>query len=436
MSRPMRILLTGASSFIGRHLAGRLAADGHYVTAAGRDTERLGRLLPGFATCRCDLASDGTAAWLPRFAAVDAVVNCAGLIRDTGGRYAAVHESGAKALFDACRAADVGRVVQISALGADATATTSYHLSKRAADDHLASLDPAGGQMDWVVVRPSLIVGRGGQSTALFAAIAALPAPLRLGPGNWMLQPIHVDDLVEGIARLLARTGPIAARIDAVGPEPMTTDAITLAFRGWLGLRGAPMLPMPRGLIAAAAAVGEKVGLGAVTPESLGMLEAGNTADVRPFVAACGFRPASLSRALARTPATTADLRDARIAPLAPLLRVLLALVWLAGGLVPLTQTPRGDSFALLARCGITGGAALPTLIAASLLDIAIGVALLARIRVHAVALAGIAVMAGYSAILALVFPVLWADPFGPLIKNVAVLALALAVRAVEADHG
>lgn len=432
----MRILLVGASGFVGRHLAGQLAADGHHVTAAGRDTKRLARLLPGLATCHCDLASDGAAEWLPRLSAVDAVVNCAGLIRDAGGRYAAVHDSGARALFDACRAAGVARVVQISALGADPIATTSYHLSKRAADDHLAQLDPAGEQMDWVVVRPSLIIGRGGQSTALFAAIAALPVPLRLGPGNWMLQPIHVDDLVEGIIRLLARTSRTAARIDAVGPEPMTTDAITLAFRGWLGLRRAPMLPVPRAVIAAAAAIGEKVGLGAVTPESLAMLEAGNTADVGPFVSACGFAPAPLSRALARTPAIAADLRDARVAPLASLLRVLLALVWLAGGLVPLALTPRADSYALLARCGITGGAALPTLIAASVLDIAIGVALLARIRVRAVALAAIAVMAGYSAILALVFPALWADPFGPLVKNVAVLGLALAVRAMEADHG
>ncbi|WP_174286259.1 hypothetical protein [Sphingomonas bacterium] len=96
--------------------------------------------------------------------------------------------------------------------------------------------------MDWVVVRPSLIVGRGGQSTALFSTLAALPMPLRLGAGRWMLQPIHVDDLVESIARPLVPTGPIAVRIDAVGPEAMFTDAITLALRRWLGLVPAPML--------------------------------------------------------------------------------------------------------------------------------------------------------------------------------------------------
>ncbi|WP_174286258.1 DoxX-like family protein [Sphingomonas bacterium] len=170
------------------------------------------------------------------------------------------------------------------------------------------------------------------------------------------------------------------------------------------------------------------------------MLEAGNAADVAPFVAACGFRPALLEQALARSPATPADLLAARLLPLAPVLRVLLAPVWRAGGLVPRAGAAAADSarpeFRAARpdrdhrRCRV---AALPTLVAASLLDIAIGLALLARFRVRAVA---IAVMAGYSAILPIAFPVLWAGPFGPLVKNVAVLGLALAVRAGETDHG
>jgi len=432
----MKILIVGAGGFLGRHLAGRLAAHGHLIVAAGRNPDRLAWMLPGTETVRCDLETDTSADWASRLAGVDVVINCAGLIRDSGGRYAAVHDRGAVALFDACFATGVGRVLQVSALGAEAGAITLYHQTKRAADDYLAGLDPTGARIDWAVLRPSLIVGRGGQSTALFASLAALPMPLRLGPGHWALQPIHVDDLVTAITALIDRPGPIAARIDMVGPEAMTTDAVTSAFRRWLGLAPARSLPVPAWAIGVAARIGETIGLGAVTRESVTMLRAGNVGDAGPMVAACGVRPASLELALARNPSVAADLSAARMAPVRHLLRGLLAVVWLAGGLIPLLLTPRPQSIALLRTVGITGGAAPVTLVGASLIDIAIGLALALRIRVRPVAAASLVVMVGYSAILALCIPSLWADPFGPLVKNLAVLGLALAVYATEADHG
>lgn len=425
----MHVLVIGAGGFVGRHLVGRLVANGVHVTAAGRDPGRLAQALCGVSTVRCDLAQDSADDWLPRLRGMDAVVNCAGLIRD-GGRYAMVHDQGARSLFDACYACGVSRVVQVSALGADASATTRYHLSKRAADDHLANLDPSGGRMDWVVLRPSLIIGRGGQSSVLFGALAALPLTPRLGRGRWRVQPIHVDDLIAGIVRLLFRKAPIAARIDVVGPEPMTTDALTASVRHWLGLAPVPVVRLPRWMLAAAT----WLGIGPVTRESLTMLEAGNTGDVDPLIAATGLVPARLGVALARTPATDADRLAARLMPLTPVLRWLLAVVWLAGGIVPLALTPAATNLALLAQVGLIGTPAIAALVAGAVLDIAIGLALLTRVR--RAAMAGIVVMLGYTAILATTMPALWADPFGALVKNVAILGLALAVHVLENDHG
>jgi uncharacterized protein YbjT (DUF2867 family) len=77
----------------------------------------------------------------------------------------------------------------------------AYHRSKRAADEHLTTLD-----LGWAIVRPSLVVGRGGGSTALFSALAALPLMPDMGGG--MVQPIAIDDLVEAIWRLLQRPCP------------------------------------------------------------------------------------------------------------------------------------------------------------------------------------------------------------------------------------
>lgn len=422
----MHVVIVGASGFIGRHLAARLVAEGVRVTAAGRAPDRLRRHLPGAKAIGCDLAADRVEDWRQRLTGVDAVVNCAGLFGDDRG-YAVVHAGGAVALFDACRAAGVGRVLQISALGAAAGAASAYHRGKAIADNHLAAM---GSAIGWAIVRPSLVIGHGGQSSALFTTLAALPVTPDLGGADGLVQPIHVDDLVEILVRLLRAPLPLAARIDAVGPEPMTTAALVTILRGWFGLADAIRVTVPRWLIAGVA----RLGIGPVTREGMAMLAAGNTAAVEPLIAMTGFRPAPIAQALARRPVNGADLQTARLAPVAPVLRVALALVWFAGGAVPLFVTPATTNLAWLAQAGLSGGTATMALWAGALTDIAIGVALLLRIR--GAALAGIGLMAIYTLILTYIAPELWADPFGPLVKNLAVFALSLAVNALETRHG
>jgi hypothetical protein len=290
--------------------------------------------------------------------------------------------------------------------------------------------------MGWAVVRPSLIIGRGGQSTDMFATLAAAPLPLRMGPGSWELQPIHVDDLVEAIVRLLRSEKPLAVRVDAVGPEPMTTDAITLTLRRWLGLRPARFLPIPRALLAVAGWFGERLALGPATRESLAMLEAGNVAAVEPFERTVGFRPQTVALALARHPAAPADRWRARLLFLPVPLRVLLALMWIATGLVSLGLYPAAESYRLLAAVGVTGAAAPVALYGAAVLDLALGTALLVGWRPVLVGAGQLALMAGYSGILTLHLPELWLHPFGPLTKNFAVAGATLAMMALEADRG
>lgn len=422
----MHVVIVGASGFIGRHLAARLVAEGVRVSAAGRAPDRLARRLPGAAAIRCDLAIDREEDWRERLDGVDAVVNCAGLFGDDRG-YASVHAGGPIALFDACRAAGVGRVLQMSALGATVDAASAYHRSKAAADDHLAGM---GAAIGWAIVRPSLVIGHGGQSSALFTALAALPVTPDLGRADGLVQPIHVDDLVEILVRLLHVPLPLAARIDAVGPEPMTIATLVTTLRSGLGLPDATRVTVPHWLVAGIA----RLGVGPVTREGLAMLAAGNTASVAPLIAQTGVRPVPIAQALARRPANGADLRMARLAPVAPVLRIALALVWFAGGAIPLFVTPAGLNMAWLARVGLSGGMATAALWAGALADIAVGAALLLHVR--GAALAGVALMTAYTLILTHVAPDLWADPFGALAKNIAVLALSLAVDALETPRG
>ncbi|MDP6951213.1 MAG: SDR family oxidoreductase [Alphaproteobacteria bacterium] len=234
----MRVLLTGATGFLGRHLAARLLAEGHELVCAVRDPARAVRMFPGCGAVGCEFRHDVTPeTWAPRLAGIDALINCAGILQASDAVTNAVHTAAPIALFDACVAAGVRKVVQISALGADPGAGTAYADSKHAADLHLAKLD-----LDWTVVKPSLVYTPAGSygGTSLFRAIAALPLAIPVvGDGNQRFQPIHMDDFAAGIVRLLDT--PARAEIVASGPEPLTIAEILKGFRAWLGLAPAAM---------------------------------------------------------------------------------------------------------------------------------------------------------------------------------------------------
>src|SRR4051812_16045578 len=133
----MRVLLTGASGFIGRALAEALLRRGHAVTRVLRHPRA-----DAADVLQADFADvPGRDWWHARLAGMDAVVNTVGIIREQPRQtFAALHTEAPVELFHACAAAGVGAVVQVSALGADASARSRYHLSKKAADDVLRAL--------------------------------------------------------------------------------------------------------------------------------------------------------------------------------------------------------------------------------------------------------------------------------------------------------
>lgn len=129
----MRVLLTGATGFIGGALARCLLAQGHELLCAVRDPQRLA-LGPGRGQgLRADFSAALTADWWrPHLAGIDAVVNAVGILRERPGqRFEDLHTRGPVALFEGCAAASVARVVQISALGADAARAAATTAARR-----------------------------------------------------------------------------------------------------------------------------------------------------------------------------------------------------------------------------------------------------------------------------------------------------------------
>lgn len=430
----MRVLVTGASGFIGGHVVAALLGAGHTVTGCVRDPIAWGRRWPGCAARACDFNRDTTPdAWLPRLTGIDAVVNAAGILSERHGQsHAKVHTEAPAALYEACRRAGVRRVVHISALGADEAAGTDYARSKRAAEEALAATE-----LDWVILRPSLVYGRAAYGgTALMRGLAALPIAIPLiGDGGQRFCPLHMDDLTRAVRRFLEPGAPARLRLDAAGPEAKTLREILAGLRGWLGLPPARFVRVPVGLAALACRIGDAFGWATVNSTALRMLQYGNVADGRTFREAIGFAPHGFAAGLASQPATTQDRWHARLVPVRPTLRWLLAIVWLVSGAVGLLPASIAYGSGLLEQSGLARPAAAGLLYAACALDLGLGAALLLRWRVKLAGAVALALALGYPLALAVLAPAAWVDPLGPLIKNLAIAGGTLAMLAIEDDR-
>ncbi len=293
----MRVLMTGATGFIGGHLARALLAQGHELVCAVRDPARLDLgPSPGpgrWRALQADLAGVPDAAWWrPHLAGIDAVVNAVGILRETAGQtFDALHARAPAALFEASAQAGVRTVIQVSALGADASAQSRYHRTKKQADDALRGLPVAGA-----VVQPSAVYGPGSDAAALFNTMAAAPLLLMPQAGSMPMQPVHVDDVVDGILRLLAAPPAAVATVAFVGPQPLAMADYLRGLRAALGIGGRlPVLWMPTWAFLAGARLAAFVPGSVLDAETAGMLLRGNAAPADDFTRLLGHAPRAVA---------------------------------------------------------------------------------------------------------------------------------------------
>ena len=417
----MNILVCGARGFIGAAICAALRARGHRVLRGVRNAA-----LPD--EVEMDFTRDtDPARWLPRLAGVHIVVNAVGLLRERGEQtFDAVHRRAPIALFDACVAAGMRRVIQMSALGAD-TGITAFFQSKRAADAHLLTLPIAHH-----IVRPALVYGENGDSARFFRVLASLPVHVLPGAGRQRLRPVQVAELTEVVCRLVEGDPDAPATLDVVGGTEVSYRDMLGAYRAAMGFPPAWRVALPAPLVGGCAALLGRLPGAMLTRDTWAMLQAGNTASAEPTARVLGREPAGIAAFIA--PADALRLRTAALAAWrSGVLRAALAFIWIWTAFCSAWWYPRQDSLTLLAPLGLHGGLALAALYGASALDLVLGVLTLWRPgrRLWAFQLGLITV---YSLIVAIALPAFLWHPFAPLIKNAAVIALLIMLLSEEVE--
>jgi uncharacterized protein YbjT (DUF2867 family) len=297
-----RIFVTGGSGFVGSAVIAELRRRDWAIDALVNQ-----RALPGDdPNVRSIKGGMFDANSLDAMRDCQAVIHLVGIIKEQpskGITFERIHYEGAKSIIDATKRAGEKRYVQMSALGVRPNAVSVYHQTKFKAEEYVRS-----SELDWTIIRPSLIHGPRGEFMAMEARWARKQAPPFIAMpyfgrgllgtrGAGMLQPVFVEDVSRAFADALDRPQTIQQTYELGGAErlswPQMHEAVANAIVGhrrWV-------LPFPAPIAKFYAAIGLGKLLG-FTRDQVIMSQEDNTCDLTKFKSDFGWEPQAFETTL------------------------------------------------------------------------------------------------------------------------------------------
>ncbi len=287
----MRVAVTGATGYVGRHVVERLIRRDHEVVALARTPDRAGWLGDrGVELVAGDLEDQHALRRLVDGAG--AVVNLVGIIVEIGRQtFERVQAAGTRNVVAAAREAGVPRFVQMSALGARPDAgATAYHRSKAAGEEAVRM-----SGLSHAIVRPSLIAAQGNEVLKMLVGMLRFsPVVPVIGDGQYKLQPVWADDVAEAFALAIERPD-LQGTFDLAGPEQLTYHQLLDQLEAALGVKRARVMA-PVAVVRFAAYAGMVLpNLNPITPDQLQMLLEGSTTEQNALPGVFGVTPRAFS---------------------------------------------------------------------------------------------------------------------------------------------
>jgi NADH dehydrogenase len=296
-----RVLVLGGSGFIGQHVVARLSAQGRRVVVPTRRRERARHLILLPTVDVVETSADaGSLADL--LAGCDAAINLVGVLQGRAGvgkdpwgpDFTRAHVDLPAALVEACRARGVRRLVHVSALGVTDggkhTLPSRYLRSKAAGEEKIRQ----ARDLDWTILRPSVVYGRGDRFLNLFATLQRWLPVVALAKAEARFQPIWVGDVAQAIVHVLDNPATHGRTYALAGPEVFTLRQLVTMAGEWSGHRR-PIVALPTGpgrlmALAMEFAPGEAL----MSRDNLDSMTIDNVS-ARPIDPELGVEPAALS---------------------------------------------------------------------------------------------------------------------------------------------
>lgn len=215
----MRIAITGGTGFIGKHLAQRLAVDGHEVVLLARGKERGEEIaggMPKMTYVPSDLADQRVLA--EAFVGCHSVAHCAGINRELGNQtFHKVHVEATKNVVQAARRAGVKKIVLMSFLRARADCGSPYHESKWSAEQIIVN-----SGLDYTVIKAGMVYGLGDHMlNHLSHALHTFPVFGLVGFKEKGIRPLAIEDLVEVLQGVLVKGRLTKKSVALTGAEEL-----------------------------------------------------------------------------------------------------------------------------------------------------------------------------------------------------------------------
>ena len=230
----MKILLTGATGFIGPKVAHALRAQGRDVRALVRKPEQATQL-GGWGV---ELAAGDITDPVAVRAALDGCTHVINLVAIIQGRPADFHRvmtEGNRNLVAAAKDAGVERFVLMSALGTSETAkdTVPYYAAKWAEER-----DVVASGLEYTILRPSFVFGRDGGALPTFIRQVRLsPVVTVIGSGLQRSQPIWVEDVAATVAQSVDHPQAANRVFELGGPDTVDWNGLYTTIAKVLGKR-------------------------------------------------------------------------------------------------------------------------------------------------------------------------------------------------------
>jgi NADH dehydrogenase len=259
------VTVFGGSGFVGSQIVRALARKGSRVRVAVRNPGRGYRLrmLGDVGQIEVVQANIRDTPSIERaLAGAEACVNAVAVLYESGRqRFEALHVDGARAVAEACRAAGVERVVQISAIGASAESPSLYARTKAAGEAAVREAAPSA-----TILRPSVVFGPEDHFFNRFAEMAMVSPVLPLiGGGRTRFQPVYVGDVGRAVAQVVWDPAAAGADYELGGPGVYSFEALMKLLLAEIQRRRI-LLPIPFGAATWLGRLGDVIAMTPLAP--------------------------------------------------------------------------------------------------------------------------------------------------------------------------